>query len=197
MEQVRILRLSLFQFDEENPKEHNIGELILSIKRHGFIELPVVNEETGLLVAGHGRVEALQRMVIDQEQPPLYIVEEEDTGEWLVPYISIKFKTDHEAKAYMIASNALTIDGGYNEHKLLDMLMDVNAQTNNLLGTGFDSQDIMDMLHANDKALIFDDDFGKQTHSVSVEADSIEHAKKIKEDLEELGYTCQLKTKTT
>ena len=55
-------RLHFFQFDENNPKEHNYSEIENSIKRFGFIELPVVNKVTNTLVAGHGRIAALQNM---------------------------------------------------------------------------------------------------------------------------------------
>lgn len=197
MKQVQMNRLHLFQFDEDNPKDHNIGTLIQSIKRHGFIELPVVNDKTGLLVAGHGRVEALQVMAKENpSEPPLYVLQEEDTDEWLVPTIHVNFATDEQAKAYMIASNSTVIDGGWHESKLLDMLVEISQETENLLGTGFDSQDVMDMLHANDQKLTFDDDFGQQTHSVVVKADSLSEANSIKEELEELGYQCQVKITT-
>jgi len=189
-------RLHLFQFDEENPKEHNIGEIIQSIKRFGFIELPVVNDTTGFLVAGHGRVTALQFMYRDSEELPKYINVEQDTKEWLIPTLHVAFDTDIEAKAYLIASNTLTIDGGWNEAKLLEMLSEIDSITNDLSGLGFTGQDIMDMLHANDQPLKFDDDFGEQTTYLKVVVESPEHAQNAKQELEELGYTCQIVTKT-
>jgi ParB-like chromosome segregation protein Spo0J len=189
-------RLHLFQFDEENPKEHNIGEIIQSIKRFGFVELPVVNDTTGFLVAGHGRVTALQFMYQDAEELPKYISVEKDTKEWLIPTLHVEFDTDIEAKAYLIASNTLTIDGGWNEAKLLEMLAEVSAITENLSGTGFDQQDIMDMLHANDKPLTFDDEMGQETSYVKVIVESKEHAQNTKKELEDLGYTCKIVTNT-
>lgn len=189
-------RLHLFQFDEENPKEHNIGEIIQSIKRFGFVELPVVNDTTGFLVAGHGRVTALQFMYQDAEELPKYISVEKDTKEWLVPTLHVEFDTDIEAKAYLIASNTLTIDGGWNEAKLLEMLAEIDAITNNLSGIGFDGQDIMDMLHANDKPLTFDDEMGQETSYVKVIVESKEHAQNTKKELEDLGYICKIVTNT-
>lgn len=189
-------RLHLFQFDEDNPKEHNIGEIIQSIKRFGFVELPVVNDTTGFLVAGHGRVTALQFMYKDAEELPKYIDVEKDTQEWLVPTLHVAFETDMEARAYLIASNTLTIDGGWNEAKLLEMLAEVSATTENLSGTGFDQQDIMDMLHANDKPLTFDDELGQETSYIKVSVESKEHAIDTKKELEDLGFICQIVTKT-
>ena len=189
-------RLHLFQFDEENPKEHNIGEIIQSIKRFGFVELPVVNDTTGFLVAGHGRVTALQFMYQDAEELPKYIEVEKDTKEWLVPTLHVTFDTDIEAKAYLIASNTLTIDGGWNEAKLLEMLAEIDAITQNLSGIGFDSEDITDMINSNDDPLIFDDDLGQETNYIKIPVESKEQANNIKKELEELGYTCKIVTNT-
>jgi len=189
-------RLHLFQFDEENPKEHNIGEIVQSIKRFGFIELPVVNDTTGFLVAGHGRVTALQFMYQDAEELPKYIEVEKDTKEWLVPTLHVTFDTDIEAKAYLIASNTLTIDGGWNEAKLLEMLAEIDAITQNLSGIGFDSEDITDMINNNDDPLIFDDDLGQETNYIKIPVESKEQANNIKKELEELGYTCKIVTNT-
>ena len=188
-------RLHLYQFDDRNPKDHNIGEIINSIKRFGFIELPVVNDTTGFLVAGHGRITALQQMFQFKDDMPAYIEEEKDTGEWLVPTLHVAFDTDEEAKAYLVASNALTIDGGWNEAMLMELLSEVDAATGSLLGTGFDQQAVMDMLHENDKPM-FEDNFGEQTHKVVVPADTMAQAEEIKYALEELGYECQVKTIT-
>lgn len=188
-------RLHLFQFDEENPKEHNIGEIVQSIKRFGFIELPVVNDTTGFLVAGHGRVTALQFMYKDAEELPKYIEVEKDTQEWLVPTLHVTFDTDIEAKAYLIASNTLTIDGGWNEAKLLEMLAEIDAITQNLSGIGFDSDDITDMINNQDDPLTFDDDMGQESNYIKIPVESKEQANNIKKELEELGYTCQIVTK--
>jgi ParB-like chromosome segregation protein Spo0J len=188
-------RLHLFQFDEENPKEHNIGEIVQSIKRFGFIELPVVNDTTGFLVAGHGRVTALQFMYQDAEELPKYIEVEKDTKEWLVPTLHVTFDTDIEAKAYLIASNTLTIDGGWNEAKLLEMLAEIDAITQNLSGIGFDSDDITDMINNQDDPLTFDDDMGQESNYIKIPVESKEQANNIKKELEELGYTCQIVTK--
>ena len=79
------------------------------------IELPVVNKVTNTLVAGHGRIAALQNMAGRGESMPKYLKKEDDTQEWLIPTVVVEFETDAEAKAYIVASNQLTIDGSWNE----------------------------------------------------------------------------------
>ena len=61
------MKLEYLKLDEilpadANPKDHDIGEIYMSIKRFGFTEPPVRNETTGKLVAGHGRLETLKQL---------------------------------------------------------------------------------------------------------------------------------------
>ena len=189
-------RLHFYQFDENNPKDHNIGEIENSIKRFGFIELPVVNKTTGTLVVGHGRITALQNMASRNENLPKYLRIEEDTKEWLVPTIIVEFETDAEAKAYLIASNQLVIDGSWNEVALYDLLNEVNTLTDGLIGTGFDLEDMQQMLEFQDSKQMFDEDFGKEIYKVVVQAADMAQAEEIKYALGEIGYECQIKTIT-
>lgn len=189
-------RLHFFQFEEDNPKEHNLGEITSSIERFGFIELPVINLTTGKLVVGHGRILALMSMYSQGKPMPKFLKLEEDTSEWLIPTINVEFDTDSEAKAYLIASNQLVIDGSWDEVALLDLLHEVNRVTDNLLGTGFDLEDMRQLTEFQDSTNIFDDDFGKQVYYVKIEAESKDEADYIKLKLQEQGFICQVKSIT-
>ena len=189
-------RLHFFQFEEDNPKEHNLGEITSSIERFGFIELPVINLTTGKLVVGHGRILALMSMYSQGKPMPKFLKLEEDTQEWLIPTINVEFDTDSEAKAYLIASNQLVIDGSWDEVALLDLLHEVNRVTDNLLGTGFDLEDMRQLTEFQDSTTIFDDDFGKQVYYVKIEAESKDEADYIKLKLQEQGFICQVKSIT-
>ena len=189
-------RLHFFQFEEDNPKEHNLGEITSSIERFGFIELPVINLTTGKLVVGHGRILALMSMYSQGKPMPKFLKLEEYTSEWLIPTINVEFDTDSEAKAYLIASNQLVIDGSWDEVALLDLLHEVNRVTDNLLGTGFDLEDMRQLTEFQDSTTIFDDDFGKQVYYVKIEAESKDEADYIKLKLQEQGFICQVKSIT-
>ena len=41
---------------DTNPKDHDIGQIYQSIKRFGFTQPIMMNENTGKLLAGHGRL---------------------------------------------------------------------------------------------------------------------------------------------
>ena len=108
----------------------------------------------------------------------------------------VEFDTDAEAKAYLIASNQLVIDGSWDEVALLDLLNEVNNLTDNLLGTGFDLEDMRQMSEFQDSTTIFDDDFGKEVYYVKIEAESKDEADRIKLELQEQGFICQVKSIT-
>jgi|TARA_B100001094_G_scaffold332856_1_gene406906 ParB-like chromosome segregation protein Spo0J len=178
-----------------NPKDHDIGEIYMSMKRFGFTEPPVRNETTGKLVAGHGRIETLK--VLEGEditKPPINIKLDED-GNWLVPVIAgIHFKSDDEAKAYLIASNRLTEIGGWKSEELIDLLQDVAVSTEDLAGTGYQLDDIENMLSDLESKIFVEEEideaedettvrfkFGRYKFGVDAEYFYEWEAKKIKE----------------
>lgn len=121
--------LSKFLPAERNPKLHDLEEIILSIKRFGFISPALVNEKTGRLVVGHGRAEALQEykrrfdaQAEGFESAPKRIVVTEE-GEWQMPVIrGVSFDTDEDAEAYLLADNQLTVLGGWSQQTLYESL---------------------------------------------------------------------------
>lgn len=122
-----------------NPKDHDIGQIIQSIKRFNFTAPLILNEDTNKLVAGHGRLEALIRMFQSQYQIPKGIRTNEE-GMWLVPVLrGLDFENEEEAMTYLIADNKLSEFGGWDEHSLAAILDTVK---DNLDGVGFDESDI-------------------------------------------------------
>lgn len=66
--------------DPVNPKKHEVERIIASIQDHGFIETPVVDERTGLPIAGHGRRKALIEMQARGEPVPRGLLVDDDGG---------------------------------------------------------------------------------------------------------------------
>jgi hypothetical protein len=129
-----------------NPKDHDIHLLHESFGRFGFVEPIALNEKTGRLVAGHGRLQALQEAKAAGRQPQKRI--EVRDGEWLVPVLrGIAFDNDEEAEAYVVTSNQATIAGGWNENLLADLLNEhAKAGAAGLRGMGFSENDVADLL---------------------------------------------------
>jgi site-specific DNA-methyltransferase (adenine-specific)/site-specific DNA-methyltransferase (cytosine-N4-specific) len=129
-----------------NPKDHDIGSISNSMTRFGFTSPMLMNEKTGRIVAGHGRLDTLQRMKAMGKKPPGRILEKD--GQWLVPVIrGVSFENEQEAEAYLIADNRLVEVGGWDEQEKAQILADLAAQGEEMLiGIGFDMQDVDELL---------------------------------------------------
>jgi len=87
---------------ENNPKEHpekQIEKLKDSIREFGFT-VPILITETGELIAGHGRLEAAQRLGMDK-----------------VPAIVRDDLDDEQVRAFRIADNRVA-ESGWDEDML-------------------------------------------------------------------------------
>ncbi|MCI4355089.1 MAG: hypothetical protein L3K06_06975, partial [Thermoplasmata archaeon] len=122
-----------------NPKTHDIDGITESMKRHGYVDLIVVDEGTGKIPAGHGRREALLAMKARGDAPPDRVEVRAD-GEWMVPVLrGIDFGKPEEAEAYLLGSNRLVERGGYDLTKLREVL---DRHKSNTLGTGWKPGDL-------------------------------------------------------
>jgi hypothetical protein len=101
-----------------NPKRHALKDIGESMDRFGFAAPPTIDEETGYLVCGHGRVEELELKFERGEKPPLNI-KVADSGEWLVPVVrGNHFESEAELEAYLLTDNKLIEKGGWDENML-------------------------------------------------------------------------------
>lgn len=140
-----------------NPKAHDLDALGSSIDRFGYVEPVVVDERTGRLVAGHGRMTHLRTLEADGKQPPEGVRIGAD-GVWAVPVLrGWRSKDDVEAEGYLLAANRITELGGWNNIELLDMLDGLAAPTQ--AAAGFDQRFIDDLKATIEEAskFVFDD----------------------------------------
>jgi hypothetical protein len=65
---------------------------------------------------------------------------------WLVPVVrGVSFRDDNEAEAYLLASNQITIAGGWKDADLYPMLERVRATQGQLRGIGFTAESIAEL----------------------------------------------------
>ena len=130
----------------ENPKQHDIGAIIQSYKTHGFVASGILDDRTGLFLAGHGRIQALNSMKRQKMDIPDGIRNGGD--DWLVPVqVGYSSKNDIQAKAYIVADNKLTVLGGWNEPALAELLQEVAGSVDVALeATGYDADDLDQLL---------------------------------------------------
>jgi len=129
--------LSKFVSMPRNPKAHNLGEIHQSLNRFGFVGIIIVNDVTGHIIAGHGRVEALRQKKAAGAQAPKGIEVRQD--DWYVSseHISVSQK---EEEALAIALNKIG-ENEWDNAKTAQILADLAAE-DNLEGTGFDGDDV-------------------------------------------------------
>lgn len=121
------LRLEYLPLDElmrwpGNPKEHAEGAIAASVQRFGFRDPLAIDEATGRLIAGHGRLTVLERAHAAGQDAPQFVQVRED-GMWLVPVTrGSRFESEAEASAYLIAHNRTTELGGWDDELLGTLL---------------------------------------------------------------------------
>ena len=137
---------------DNNPKDHDLGVLYQSMQRFGFTNPIIMNESTGKLLAGHGRLQTLQMMKDNGEDAPKRIdvvkdIEDDRIETWYVPVLyGVSIENVSEAQAYLIADNRLTELGGWKNMDLIESLNEIIEETGNLDGTGYDLDDVETIL---------------------------------------------------
>lgn len=142
-ERIEYMTLTELQRWPDNPKDHDLGELHTSMDRFGYTNPILIDETSGMMVGGHGRLEVLEQKKRSGMEPPKRVVVRED-GEWLVPVIrGIGFKDYDEAVAYAMADNRLVELGGWDDAKTAEIMTALALQGEAMLkGTGFTPEDV-------------------------------------------------------
>lgn len=152
--------------DERNSKDHDIGVLCESMIRFGFTQPVLINEADNKILAGHGRIKALQQLHSQGYEAPKRIDVTKDTGDdkieyWSVPCHYININDKAEAEAYLIADNRLTEIGGWLDDKLVDSLQNILEETGSLDGIGWDLEDLDDLASITDEPIEVEEDVVK------------------------------------
>ena len=105
--------------------ESQIKKLAKSIKEFGFIN-PIIHDEEGVILAGHGRLAAAQKLGLEH-----------------VPAIDASHLTEQQKRAYMLADNRMALDAGWDEGILKIELTELAAfEGLDIDLTGFDQSEI-------------------------------------------------------
>jgi hypothetical protein len=120
IENVKIKDLSLHP---DNPRQGDIGAIAVSIEENGWYGTVVAQKSTGTVLAGNHRLQAAQQLGI--KEVPVYWVDVNDI----------------EARKILIADNRTNDLASYDDEALAEILTEL-ALTDDLLGTGFDGDDL-------------------------------------------------------
>lgn len=122
--------LSALTPSSRNPRTHSekqLKQIERSISRFGWTN-PLLADEAGRVIAGHGRLEAARRLGMAE-----------------VPVIRIEHMTEAEKRAYVIADNRLAETAGWDREMLaieLKELIEIEGIDLDVTVTGFDTPEI-------------------------------------------------------
>ena len=103
---IEYVELSKARRFPKNPKDHDLDEMGEAMRRRGYVTPCVVDERSGYLVEGHGRLETLEGMKAKGEPPPRRI--KVVGGKWHVPFVrGISCDSLEQARAHVLAANRI------------------------------------------------------------------------------------------
>lgn len=128
-----------------NAKAHATGAIARSVERFGYVEPMVLDERTGRLVAGHGRLTDLQARRAAGESAPEGVEVADDR--WQAPVLrGWGSRSDAEADAAALALNRVGEAGGWQHDTLAELLAELAVDPDLLDVTGFDPGDLDNLL---------------------------------------------------
>ena len=128
---IEYIPLSKLKEWPRNPKRHADEDIDASIDEFGFTDPITIDETSGKMVAGHGRLNRLVAKHKAGMDIPENIKIAAD-GEWLAPVIRGNSFADSDAiERYLLTVNRLVEKGGWNEELLAVMVEQLQP-------TGFD-----------------------------------------------------------
>lgn len=108
----------------ENPRQGDIGAIHQSIQANGFYGAVIVQKSTGFILAGNHRWEAARHAGL--ETIPAHLIDVDDD----------------RARRILLVDNRTNDLASYDDAELIDLLKTIRDGTGTLDGTGFDGDDL-------------------------------------------------------
>lgn len=156
-----------------NPRKHSskqIKGIAASIRDFGWL-FPILIEKDGTIIAGHGRLEAAK--LLKQKT---------------VPTMTTSLK-GLDSILYLLLDNQSVQRSSWSRPQLVDLFIDLDEVNYDLKKTGFDIEEIKNMIHAADEAVA-----QAQRHGVHVKLESETDQEQAFELFKGQGYECRLLT---
>lgn len=119
-----LLRLTPYARNARTHSEVQVAQIAASIREWGWT-VPVLVDEAGTVIAGHGRLLAAQRLGLTE-----------------VPVMVARGWSEAKRRAYLLADNKLALNAGWDEAMLRAELADLAGLGADLSLTGFSSEEV-------------------------------------------------------
>ena len=134
IEQIEIDKLVPYIRNSRTHSAEQVAQIAASIKEFGFTN-PVLIDETGGIIAGHGRVSAARKLGLNE-----------------VPCIRLSHLSETQKRAYVIADNKLALNAGWDERLLGLEIRELSDQGFDLGLTGFTEKELEELLAEDEDA---------------------------------------------
>lgn len=131
LENVSYARLSEIELWGDNYHIGDVSAIKNSILEFGYNDVLKIWRDT--VMAGNHSVKALTEIKAEGKVTPKNVIVSED-GDWLIPVVTLSHLGWKEAKAFAIAHNHTQEKGHNDQKKLAELLIDIAAQDEKLLG---------------------------------------------------------------
>jgi hypothetical protein len=114
-----------------NSRTHSpeqVDQIVASVREFGWT-IPVLIDETGVIIAGHGRVMAAKKMGLTD-----------------IPVMVAAGWSEHQKRAYVIADNKTAENAGWDLKMLRVELAELDMAAYNVDLTGFSAKEIADLI---------------------------------------------------
>jgi DNA modification methylase len=154
VELMPVSRLVPYARNSRTHSDEQVAQIAASINEWGWT-IPVLVDETGQLIAGHGRIMAARKLGLTE-----------------VPAMTATGWTEAQKKAYVIADNKLALNAGWDLDALKVELADLGELGFDVGLTGFGDEELADLLAEKTEGLTDPDDVPEPpADPVSVEGD--------------------------
>jgi len=158
--------------------DEQIAQIAASINEWGFTT-PILIDESGEVIAGHGRLLAAQRLGLEE-----------------VPTMTAAGWSDAQKKAYVIADNKLALNAGWDDEILKIEMQELGDLNFDLTLTGFGIDEmafLFDEVVEQEKPLPEEQDL-QPTFEVAVECSNEAEQETVFNLLSERGHSCRILT---
>ena len=176
IEQLKVGDLIPYVNNSRTHSDEQVMQVASSIKEFGFTN-PILIDNDGGIIAGHGRLLAAKKLDIDE-----------------VPCIRLGYLSEAQRKAYVIADNKLALNSGWDNDLLKIELMQLDSIDFDLNLTGFDLSELANIFDPVTEEIELKEQAYSETFNIIIECDDEQNQESIYNELQEKGYKCQVQS---
>jgi len=176
VEQLKVGDLIPYVNNSRTHSDEQVMQVASSIKEFGFTN-PILIDDDGGIIAGHGRLLAAKKLDIDE-----------------VPCIRLGYLSEAQRKAYVIADNKLALNSGWDNDLLKIELMQLDSIDFDLNLTGFDLSELANIFDPVTEEIELKEQAYSETFNIIIECDDEQNQEFIYNELQEKGYKCQVQS---